>query len=90
MMGEYERLTQRPQKTLRWWRKSIRAGERLDARLELARTHYEVGRHLMDSGFPYATLDGIGAATYLKRSREAFETMGLTGDLDKLSRLDVY
>ena len=88
MLGEYYWLTRQPQKALKWWRKSIRAGRRLDARLELARTYFEVGRRLSNREHPSATLDGLEAPTYIKLAGELFEDMGLAWDLDRLSRLE--
>jgi tetratricopeptide (TPR) repeat protein len=89
MMGEFGRLTQNSKQAIKWWRKAMQTGQQLGARLELARTHFEVGRHLMAPDLPYSTLDGIDAPAYLKQAREAFEAMGLAWDLDKLSRLDI-
>jgi tetratricopeptide (TPR) repeat protein len=89
MMGEYAWLTRNPKNALKWWRASMREGERLGAGLELARTYFEIGRRLMAAGSPYKTLDGIEATIYLKKAREGFETMGLERDLDQLSRLNV-
>ena len=77
-----------PEKALKWWRKSIRAGRHLGARLELARTYFEVGRRLSNREHPSATLDGLEAPTYLKLAGELFEDMGLAWDLDRLSRVE--
>ena len=86
MMGDYFWLNQNAKQALKWWRKSIREGQRLGARLELARTYFEVGRRLLDDRSPYASLDGTEAPAYLKKARTAFEAMGLERDLDKLCR----
>ncbi|MDJ0876326.1 MAG: hypothetical protein QNJ02_13735, partial [Desulfobacterales bacterium] len=86
MMGDYFWLNQNAKQALKWWRKSIREGQRLGARLELARTYFEVGRRLLDDRSPYASLDGTEAPAYLKKARTAFESMGLERDLDKLCR----
>ena len=88
MLGEYYWLIQQPQTALKWWRKSIRAGRQLGARLELARTYFEIGRRLAQRERPAATMDGLDAPAYLKMARELFEAMALDWDLDRLNRLE--
>jgi hypothetical protein len=47
-MGIYYWLPGKEKKDLKWWTKSIKEGERLDARLELSRTYMEIGKHLLE------------------------------------------
>ena len=89
LRGEYCWLVREPKQALKWWRKSIREGERLGAGLELARTHFTVGRYLLTPQSPYQALDGVNAPVYLRKAQERFEAMGLERDLDQLSRLDI-
>lgn len=88
MLGEYHWLIQQPEKALKWWRQSIHTGRQLGARLELARTYFEIGRRLPEGPHPAATMDGREAPAYLALARELFEAMGLAWDLDRLGRLE--
>ena len=88
MLGEYYWLIQQPERAHKWWRKSIRSGRQLGARLELSRTYFEIGRRLLEWNRPAATMDGRDAPAYLNMARELFEAMGLDWDLDRLNRLE--
>jgi len=46
--GTYEWLCGRPHRARWWWRKSLRAGEKLGLTYELATTHLELGKRLDD------------------------------------------
>jgi len=75
------------EKALSWWRKAIEEGERLGARLELARTFFEVGKRMLEAADVPRALNGINAEEYLKRAERMFEAMNLQWDLDELSRV---
>ena len=67
--------------------KSIRAGERLGAKIELSRTYLEVGKHLLEPNSKTKDLNGITAGEYLEKARTLFEEMDLQWDLDELDKL---
>ena len=48
LMGVYFWVIGRQRKAMKWWRKSIQEGQRLNDRLELSRTHYEVRKRLLE------------------------------------------
>ncbi len=89
MMGDYHWLIQKPKKAFKWWRRSVTVGRRLGARLELARSYFEIGQRLLDPKSPYTTMEGTEASGLLRKAREEFESMGLQWDLDTVSRLDI-
>ncbi|MCP4689851.1 MAG: hypothetical protein GY859_17495, partial [Desulfobacterales bacterium] len=65
----------------KWWRKSIAMGERLGARLELARVYLSVGRRLSRPDSKWKKLNGVEAGDYLKKGGDMLEEMGLDWDL---------
>jgi class 3 adenylate cyclase/tetratricopeptide (TPR) repeat protein len=89
LMGVYYWLIGKQRKAMQWWRKSISEGQRLNARLDLSRTYYEVGKRLLEPKSKYKELDGIKAGDYLKKARVMFEEMDLQWDLDELEKLKI-
>jgi len=87
LMGRFFWLTKRPRRARRWWRKAIREGERLGARIQLSRTYFEVGRHLGENGVQDITLLGLEAETYLDNAERGFKELHLGWDLDRLQTL---
>ena len=90
LMGVYYWLIGKQRKALKWWRKSIFAGERLNARLELSRTYFEVGKRLLEPGSKHKSLNGMEAEEYLEKARTMFEEMDLRWDLEQLDRIRTY
>ncbi|MBI4228315.1 MAG: hypothetical protein HY693_01205 [Deltaproteobacteria bacterium] len=87
LAGRYYWLIHKQKKALRCWHKAIMKGERLGARLELSRVYFEIGKHLLEAGSKYKTLNGLSAEGYLEKARILFEEMDLLWDLDALSRV---
>jgi len=87
LMGEYYGLINKKKKALKWWNRSIKEGKRLGARLELARTYFEVGKRMLAFESKYKELDGVNAEGYLEKARVLFEEMNLQWDLDELDRV---
>ena len=90
LMGVYYWLIGKQRKALKWWRKSIFAGEGMDGRLELSRTYFEVGQRLLEPGSKHKSLNGMKAEEYLEKARAMFEEMDLQWDLDQLDRIGAY
>jgi len=90
LMGVYYWLIGKQRKAIKWWRKAIAEGQRLNARLELSRTYYEVGKRLLEPKSKYKELDGIKAEEYLEKARVMFEEMDLQWDLDELEKLRLH
>jgi tetratricopeptide (TPR) repeat protein/ABC-type cobalamin/Fe3+-siderophores transport system ATPase subunit len=83
-MGRYFWLVDKQKRALSWWREAILEGERLGAKIETARTHLEVGRHLLKPESSFSSLGGIDAREHLTKAGRLFEDMNLVWDLDKL------
>jgi tetratricopeptide (TPR) repeat protein len=89
-MGIYYWLIGKQRKAMRWWRKAIAEGQRLNNRPELSRTYFEVGKRLIEPTSKYKELDGIKAEEYLDKARTMFEDMDLQWDLDELEKLRLH
>jgi hypothetical protein len=89
-MGSYYWLIGKQRKALKWWRITISEGQRLNDRLELSRTYFEVGKRLLESKSKHKELDGIKAEEYLEKARAMFEEMDLQWDLDELEKLRLH
>ncbi|MCK4822669.1 hypothetical protein KA005_43300, partial [bacterium] len=87
LMGVYYWLIKKQKKALEWWNRSIKEGERLEARPELSRVYLEVGKRFLEANSKYKKLNGIKAEEYLERAEVLFEEMDLQWDLDELSRV---
>ena len=71
----------------KWFDKSIKEGERLGARSDLSRTHFEVGKRMLEPQSKYKQLNGIDPNGYLEKAGILFEEMGLDRDLEDLERV---
>jgi hypothetical protein len=89
LMGLYYWLVGEQGKALTWWTRTIREGERLGARPDLARTYFEVGKRLLEPHSKYKELNGISAKEYLDKAEKLFREMDLEWDLEQLERLRV-
>ena len=87
MSGQYYWLTGREQKGLTYWEQSIKEGERLGARPDLARTYFEVGKRLLEPQSKYKELNGIKAKEYLDKAERLFREMDLQWDLEQSERV---
>jgi len=88
LKGIYYWLLNKPKPALKWMQKAVSEGNRLNARLELSRTYFEVGKRLMEGGPGLNSLNGLTAVEYLDKAKLLFEEMGLEWDLEKLKRLE--
>ena len=87
MKGQYYWLTGNEQKALKWWDRSIKEGERLGARPDLARTYFEVGKCLLEPQSKTRELNGLTANDYLAKAEKLFQEMDLQWDLEQLERV---
>ena len=83
-MGDYYWLVNKPGKALKWWSKAIQEGENLNARPDLSRIYFEVGKHLKEPQSKYKDLNDIGARGYLEKAENMFKEMDLKPDLKEL------
>ena len=86
-MGVYFWVIGKQRKAMKWWRRAINEGQRLNDRLELSRTYFEVGKRLLEPKSKYKELDGIKAEDYIEKARTMFVEMDLQWDLDELEKL---
>ncbi|MFC1581042.1 adenylate/guanylate cyclase domain-containing protein [Thermodesulfobacteriota bacterium] len=87
LMGVYCWTINKQKTALKWWQKAITEGEHLGARLELSRTYFEVGKHLLENTSKYKSLNGITAQEYIEKARILFHEMKLEWDLDEIEKL---
>ena len=90
LMGVYYWMIGKQRKAMKWWHKAIAEGQRLNDRMELSRTYYEVGKRLLEPKSKYKELDGIKAEEYLEKARVMFKEMDLQWDLDELEKLRLH
>jgi len=88
LAGKYFHLVGKRQKALNWWRRAIAEGNRLGARLELARAYVEIGHALRpkNENSP-PQLDGKASEWFLDQAETLFTEMRLDWDLNRLERL---
>jgi tetratricopeptide (TPR) repeat protein len=87
LMGDYHWLIGKQGKALKWWKRSIEKGQSLGARVDLSRTYFEVGKHLLEPQNKTRHLDGIDGKGYLEKAKILFQEMDLQRDLDELDRI---
>ena len=87
LMGILYWLENKQEKALNYWENSIKEAEHLTARPELARTHMEVGKRLLESKSKYQELNGISAEEYLDKAEVLFKEMELAWDLEELEKV---
>lgn len=84
LRGIYYWLLGKQKRSLKWWEKSIQEGERLGAKIELSRTHMEVGKKLLEKKSRFKDLNGITAHQFLAKAKIVFEELDLQWDLREL------
>ena len=87
LMGTYNWIIGRQKRAIKFWKMSIKAGEKLGARLELSRTFFEIGKRLSEKESRYKEMNGISFRQYLLMANELFKEMGLEWDLRILERI---
>ncbi len=86
LKGVYCWLINKQKKALQWWQKAIVEAEHLGARIELSRTYFEMGKHLLEPGSKYKQFRGIKANEYMAKASELFGEMDLQWDLNQLNQ----
>jgi class 3 adenylate cyclase len=77
LMGRLAWLLGKRERAVRWWERSLRAGTRMGARPELARTCFEIGRRLTEAGEADREVVGMRPAGYLERAERLCAELGL-------------
>lgn len=84
LKGVYCWLINKQHKAISWWRKSMMIAEELGAKVELARTHAEIGRRLVEKKSRFKALDGLSPEVYSEKAKILFERLSLNWDLDEM------
>jgi len=87
LMGTYFWLKGSPPRAIKFWNASIEEGDRLGARVELARTYMEMGRRLLEGRSRLSEINGVSADQYLQKAGTLFEEMALGWDLEQLQKI---
>jgi hypothetical protein len=85
-MGVYYWLTGKKKRAASSWARSMKEGERLNARVPLSRTCFETEKRLLEAGGECETVNGLHAGQCLEKAKAMFESMGLGWDLSELEK----
>jgi serine/threonine protein kinase/tetratricopeptide (TPR) repeat protein len=85
LMGVYYWLVKKPRKAWAWWGKSVKVGQELGARPELARTFAEIGKRLSRRAGPVSAFKRVSAAEYIQKAHDLFDELGLAWDIEDLT-----
>ncbi len=88
LIGVFYWLSGNQRKALKCWKKGIKKGEQLGARLELSRTFMEVGKRISEKKSRHKELNGINAQKYLEKAQTLFKEMDLQWDLEELEETE--
>jgi len=88
LIGFYYWLIGKQKNAVKYWKNSIREGERLGAKVELSRTYMEIGKRFLEEKSKFKELNGIKAEEYLKKARIMFKEIDLQWDLDELKKIE--
>jgi tetratricopeptide (TPR) repeat protein len=79
-------MLKKQNKTFKYFILSIKAGQKYNCRLELARTYFEAGKCLRETGSIKNSLMGVIGSEYLLKARNLFKDMDLQHDLQIYER----
>ncbi|MCD4729980.1 MAG: AAA family ATPase [Bacteroidales bacterium] len=85
IMGNALWLTGQKKKSFKHYLKSIKAGEKVNGRLELSRTFFELGKRMLSNGAS-RKVNGMSGHEYIDKARQLFTEMNLAYDLKELDR----
>ncbi len=85
LIGSYYWLINKQNTALKWWKKSIQTGEALDARPDLSRTYFEVGKSLQSPQSKYKRLNDMTSDIFLDKAKIMFKELELAWDLKALT-----
>ncbi|RLD31364.1 MAG: hypothetical protein DRI83_12545, partial [Bacteroidetes bacterium] len=80
-------MTGQKKKAIRHYIKSIREAERVNGKLELSRTYFELGKRLLSNG-SIQKVNGLSGKDYIGKARALFTEIGLAYDLQELERFE--
>ncbi len=86
VMGNAMWMTGKKKQAINHYVKSINEAERVNGKLELSRTLFELGKRLSSNGM--RIVNGLSGEAYLKKARSIFLEMGLEYDLKELERFE--
>ena len=68
----------------------MEAAEGMGARLDLPRTHMEIGKRLSEKRSRFRELDGITSSDYLEKARATFEQMQVWWDVEEVGKVIAF
>ncbi len=87
LMGIYYWLIGSQKKALRFWNNSIKIAERFGAHIELAKTHMEIGKRLLEKESRFSGINNFTAEKHIEKAKSLFEELGLTEELGQLDKI---
>ena len=72
-------------KSIKHYLKSIEAAKKVNGRLELSRTYFDLGKRMLSNG-SIPNVNKLTGNDYLEKARQLFSAMNLTYDLEELER----
>ena len=85
IMGNAQWMAGKKKKALTHYTLSLEAAEKVNGRLELSRTCFELGKRLSSNGVHHL-VNGLSGQEYLEKARKLFTEMNLSNDLAELER----
>jgi hypothetical protein len=85
LMGLFKSLINDHKGASKWWDRSIREGETLNALPQLSRTYAEIGVRMSANGGQLSPREADKCKTALKKAREMFTNLRLSKDLETLN-----
>jgi tetratricopeptide (TPR) repeat protein len=78
-------MMQEKNRAIKHYLKSIEEAKRVNGKLELSRTYFELGKRMSSNGFTKKVND-LNGEEYIGKARQLFSEMNLTYDLNELER----
>jgi len=85
IMGNALWLTGQKKNAIKHYRNSIVAGEKVNGRLELSRTFFELGKRMLSNG-QSRKVNGLSGQEYIDKASQLFTQMNLEYDIAELAR----
>lgn len=86
VMGNALWMIGKKKPAIKHYQKSIKEAERVNGKLELSRTYFELGKRIFSNGI--SQVDGISGEEYLEKAKVLFIEMNLEYDFKELERFE--
>jgi len=85
ILGNALWLCKQKKRAIKHYRLSIISGEKVNGRLELSRTYFELGKRMLSNGASFK-VNGFSGQEYIDKAHQLFTDMNLNYDLQELER----